>query len=268
MSVLAGGAETPTTGTYSIVSGTNWTVELMPSTFPEAIVTDGEIGDAATDLLAIGVFEEAFEVTKKDDEVESVKCISETLMDKDEVLGGAVSYVVAKGDFKGELGKSAVVRGGGKTRNVGFFGLGKKADAILPAKWGRSAYYKFGSQLAMSAKGQKCESVTIMFDATPEADLSEVVSHVIRALLLEAYESTRYKQKPKKNPLKTITLMNMDASVVEAGVKKAYAFAKGTLLTFYLIESPANVCYPGHLADAAAMIQQKFPETFELKAAM
>ena len=264
MSVLAGGNGTPTTGTYSNVSGTHWTVELMPSFFPETKIAKGEVGEYETDLLAIGVFAEAFEVKKGEDDTETVVCISKALLAKDDSLNGAISDIVAKGDFKGESGQSAVVRAGGKVKNVGLFGLGKRAEAKLPADWGRSVYYKMGGGVGNSAKGQKCESVAVEFDSAPEPGIADVTTHLIHGMLLEPYEATRYKEKAKKNPLKSILLMNFDA-VAESGVTKGYAFAKGASLTRYLVESPPNVCYPQHLADAAKMIADTFPDTISLK---
>lgn len=262
MSVAAGGAETPSTGTYSNVSGTNWTVELMPSALPETKLAKGEIGTYDADLVAVGVFADAFE-TQRDNDTESVTCTSESLMSKDGVLNGALSHIMSQGDFKGESGKRAVVRGAGGVKNIGLFGLGKRTEAALKPKWGRSVYYKFGAQIGHAAKGHKCGSIAIALDSLPEEDLSEVMAQLISGLLLDCYEATRYKEKAKKNPLKTIALMNLDG--VEAGVKKGYAIAKGTLLTIYLVESPPNVCYPQHIADAAGMIAKKFP-TFTLKA--
>ena len=56
------------------------------------------------------------------------------------------------------------------------------------------------------------------------------------------------------------------AAAVEAAAR-GVALAQGTLMARYLIEAPANVCTPRHLAAAAAHIQALNPDRFTLKVA-
>jgi len=96
---MAAAASNGVQGSYSIVSGTSWSVNLMPTEFPDNQLTSGKIGEYKTDLLVLGLYTEAFEVTKEGDE-ETVRCISKDLLSKDGILKGALTDIFEKGDFK------------------------------------------------------------------------------------------------------------------------------------------------------------------------
>lgn len=251
-------------GTYGNLPGTSWTVELLPGTLPETKIGTGEIGEYETDLLAIGVYADIFETTKNGD-TEVVTCTSDALMSKDDVLGGALAHILAKGDFKGEAGTSSVTRGSGSIRYVGLFGLGKKAEATVVPKWGRSVYFKYGENVGNTAKSNRTETVSIVFESQPESGLNTALSQLVFGILLNPFETFRFKEKAdKKTPLKTISVMNVDPNV-QSDIKKGYANANGSLLAMYSIESPPNVCYPQYLVDVATLIANKYKSTFKLK---
>eukprot|EP00210_Caulerpa_lentillifera_P008613 g8217.t1 len=252
-------------GTYSITSGTSWSIDLMPTEFPVTQLTTGEIGTYKTELLILALSSESFEVTKEEDGTETIKCISETLTEKDAVLNGALSDIFEKGDFKADVGQSTVVRVGGQVKNIGLFGLGKKSEISTSPGWGHSPFYKLGAQVASTVKSMKLKSISIDVNSMIPEDISvEATAQLIAGVLLGAYESTRYKESAKKSTLSSISLVNFPDGV-QNGIDKGYAIAKGVGLAIYLVESPPNVCYPQHLADAATMIAEKFPSVFNLK---
>lgn len=82
--------------------------------------------------------------------------------------------------------------------------------------------------------------------------------------------NVRYRSKPEpKGVLAALQLLvgpHGQAAAVEAAAR-GVALAQGTLMARYLIEAPANVCTPRHLAAAAAHIQALNPDRFALKVA-
>jgi len=212
-----------------------------------------DLGAVETDLLAVGVYEGMIE---KDD---SGALKNAELAALDELLGGAVSEILADDDFKAGKGSSVFLRVGQKARIFGLVGLGAEDKATAVVDWGISAWQAAGGAIASAAKANKAKTAAIAVlgeSALPDA----AVQKLSLGLLLGAYESTRFKNKPKPSPLEAVQILGSSASVEEAK-----AMAAGTMLTRYLVEAPPNVATPTHLAEAAALIASTFPEVMKLE---
>jgi leucyl aminopeptidase len=144
-------------------------------------------------------------------------------------------------------------------------GLGKPQTT---ASWGENGFHAAGAAIATAAKSYKLKTIDVdvshLADAGPGC-LTSLVSASITGL----YEgNVRYRSKPEpKAQLTSLQLLvgpHGQSAAVEAAAK-GVALAQGTLMARYLVEAPANVCTPRHLAAAAAHIQAINPDRFKLK---
>lgn len=213
-----------------------------------------DIASIETDLFAVGVYEG----TVEKDEFGAIK--DSELKELDGLLGGVVSELLEGDDFTAGKGSTAIVRIGGKARYFGLVGLGPADKAAAVADWGTSVWQAAGAAIASAAKANKAKSAA--FAVLGENSLAdEAVQKLSMGLLLGAYESTRFKNKPKPSPLESVTIFGGSGATPD----EAMAMARGTMLTRYLVEAPPNVATPTHLAEAAALIASEFPEVMKLE---
>ncbi|GMH39891.1 hypothetical protein BSKO_07795 [Bryopsis sp. KO-2023] len=231
-------------------------VSMEPASFPSI----GLSAEATGDMVAIGVFEEDLKV-----EDSGVEIASEGLKALDAKYGGAVTEILAAGDFKGKPASSTFLRLLGDVKAVGVVGLGEKEKASVVADWGRSVYQGFGGQIADAAKTHKQKSVGVSFATEPSDDVAAIGGKIATGIWLGGYEATRFKAEPKISPLETVNLaFSCSEDDLKTAVSKAEAVARGVLLTRFLVEAPPNVCNPQHLADTAQSIADKFPDVMKL----
>lgn len=151
---------------------------------------------------------------------------------------------------------------------VCLYGLGKYDESKCVIEWGKSSFEKLGEKASEIYKSLKIGDIGFAFTAIPETELpSLIIQKVIKGLSLGAYKPTRYKEQKKALPkLKSITFIKMGKNdIIEEGGKNGIAFSSGVGLTRYLVESPANVCSPQYIADAAKVVAETYPEYFTLK---
>ena len=86
----------------------------------EFLVTDTACSIWTGDALAIGLFEDAVELTGD-------------LAQLDQKLAGTLKELIQEADFKGKIGTSAIARVGGNNpiRKIAIVGLGKTEDLKL-----------------------------------------------------------------------------------------------------------------------------------------
>lgn len=241
---------------------------------PEKLPTVGvaptaQLGSWEGDLLVLAVPEEDFATEA---EVTSLK--SEALVALDGQLGGVLGEIVAAGGFDGKQGsQSRVLRlgpvPGAKAKQVALVGLGKRDKLAVTAEWGASPFQALGGAVATLAKANKAARVAVALTVQPdEAARPKALAQVAAGALLGGYESTRFKTKksPTASKLDTLHILaDVDEAVAKEAVARGVAVASGNLLTRYLVEAPPNICTPGHLADTAKYLADKFPDVFSLK---
>lgn len=236
-------------------------VSLESKSFPKVEFLDADVSAWKGDLLGIGVFDHQLE-TK--DDVTNVKPDSD-LAALDKSFGGAFSDIMAVGDFSGKPGSSAFVRNGSGTgpKYVGLIGMGTQEKATVMPEFGTSTYQLAGAAMASVAKSHKTKTAALRLIGV-DCSQAEIAERVVTGLFLGAYEATRFKAKPCLSTLESLALLGFQAGA-QKGIKKAEAVAKGAMLTRYLVEAPANVCTPAHLADAAKLISTQFPDVMTLE---
>jgi leucyl aminopeptidase len=218
----------------------------------------------AGDLLAIGVFEEAFATADGKPSIASPE-----LAALDAELGGALSDIVSLFDFSGKAGAAQTLRAGKAARFVTLVGLGPAAKALPTVEWGASPWHALGAAVAAAAKANKATTaaVAVVGGAALSAEtLAEGAGRVANGAVNGAFESTRFKSKPNTSPLASVQLLFAGgAPAVAAAVARGAAMARGALLTRYLVEAPANVCTPTYLAAAAAAVAAAAPDVMSLR---
>ena len=219
------------------------------------------------DLLAIGVFEDAFTITNDKPSISSPQL---TALDAD--LDGALSDITTLFDFKGKAGTSQTIRVGKNARFVTLVGLGTVEKASPTAEWGASVWQSLGAVVAAAAKTNKCKTaaVTVVEGATASLDdttKTAAAGRIANGIVNGAYESHRFKSKSTPpSPLESTQLLFVpDTEAARASVAHGVAMATGALLTRYLVESPPNVCTPTYLAEAAAAIAVSAPDVMKLE---
>ncbi len=178
----------------------------------------------------------------------------------DHVLGGAISDLIAGGDFKGKSGECCVFypRGVILARRVIVVGLGKAADFNLEAvRRAAAAAAKKARELNTH------EMATIVHGAgIGGLDVQDAAQATLEGALLGLYRYAAPKQSDEPaHELGTISLIEQDSGKIDAiqtGANIALAISQGVYLTRDLVNMPPNVATPTRLAQAAEEIARTY----------
>eukprot|EP00884_Botryococcus_braunii_P010304 jgi/Botrbrau1/19275/Bobra.0073s0022.1 len=238
-------------------------VPLFPLNPPEVKVTTAAPLNFTSDLLALGIFEDALDTSGETPVIKS-----EELKKLDTDLQGKISNLLASvGDFSGKKGQSQFFR---FDRIVGIIGLGPKDKAVPTGTWGPSVFEVLGSVTAANAKTFKAKTAAVAVVDAPQSNdtLVAAVGKIAAGLRLGGYEATRFKNKPTVSPLQSVEIVvpgAVDEALFTTAVQQSIALASGTLLARYLTETPPNICTPAYLATVAKEIADIAPDVLSLK---
>jgi leucyl aminopeptidase len=159
----------------------------------EFLVTDTPPSAWTGDALAIGLFEDALELTQE-------------LAQLDEKLAGTLKELLLEVDFKGKAGTSAITRVGGNNpiRKIAIVGLGKKEELKLDTVRQAAGV---GAKLA---KKEKCKTLGISFPVWKNAPDS-TASAIAEGVELSLNQDNRFKSEHEdKSPqLEQIHLLGL-----------------------------------------------------------
>jgi len=171
----------------------------------------------------------------------------------DQALGGAISNLIAGGDFKGKAGDVAVLypRGEISARRVLIAGLGKRDEFDLD-----------GVRLAAAAAIKRAKALNAKHVATivhgagiAGLDVEAAAQATIEGSVLTLYRYDKQKDEADEtNEIETMTIVEYDESKVagiEGGVKSATAIEAGVSLARTLVNMPPNVATPSRMAAEA-----------------
>ncbi len=155
-------------------------------------------------------------------------------------------------DFRGEKGQQVVLHGllKGRIKRCFFAGLGprNKIDA--------ESFRSFAGRAVKEAAGAKCAALAI---AVPMAKPLSMEPQVVLGALLEGaylgnHAFNRYKQKPKTEALKEISLVlpPTAAKRYRKMLPRIEATGRGTILAREWVSTPSNDKFPALLAEAFA----------------
>ncbi len=177
----------------------------------------------------------------------------------DAAMQGAISALIAGGDFTGQAGRTAVLYPGGEipARRVVIVGLGQRDrfDAD-PAEAARRA----AATAIQKARDLHAERVATILHGAGAGGLSAAAAAqvVVEGSLLGLYRYHGQKTEPLKPPdPQTLELMVFDPTdlpAVQQGAQIAEAIAAGVALTRDLVNLPPNICTPTYLAQTATQL--------------
>lgn len=213
----------------------------------EIQVIQGDIQTVKVDTIIVNLFE-------------GVTAPSGATGAVDQALDGAISDLIAGGDFKGKAGEVAVLypRGALAARRVLVAGLGKAESFDLEAVRNASA------AAAKKARDLSAKVVGTIIHGSGIGGLAvqAAAQATLEGMLLALYSYKAPKQNDeKKNELQAIFLVEHDASKLEdlqRGVFAAQAIYAGVSLARELVNLPPNLATPTRLAKEAEAIARQF----------
>jgi leucyl aminopeptidase len=201
--------------------------------------TNKTLIDWSGDTLAIGLFEDAVELTGD-------------LAKLNEKCAGILSEIIAEEEFTGKANSTVIIRVGAShpVKKVIFVGLGKP-DALELESLRRAA-----ATIARTAKKQKTKTLGIslpIYNNDPAATAQAITEGAELAL----YQDIRFKSEVEdKNPdIETIELLGLAGQ--EAAITRAEQIVSGVILARQLVAAPANSVTPITMAETAEAIAKE-----------
>jgi leucyl aminopeptidase len=190
----------------------------------------------AGDTLAIGLFEDAVELTGD-------------LAALDQKFAGVLKELIAEEEFTGKANNTIFTRvgAGNPVRKVILVGLGKpeaiKLDTLRHA----------AAAAAKAAKKQKTKTLAISLPIWNN-DPAATAQALTEGTQLALYQDNRFKSEPEdKSPqIETIDLLGLAGQ--EASINRANQIVAGVILARQLVAAPANAVTPITLAETAQAI--------------
>lgn len=179
----------------------------------------------------------------------------------DKALDGAITDLIASGDFKGKLGETAVLysRGAMPARRVIIVGLGESEDFDL------EGVRKAAAAAARRAKELDVERLATIVHGAGVGGLEpqDAAQATVEGALLATYEFEELKTEEDEEDSTDLTdLIVTEASankvgIIEQGVQVGQVVSKAARLARDLGNRPGNVATPTHLAQTARTIAER-----------
>ncbi|MCB0142743.1 MAG: hypothetical protein KDE50_22770, partial [Caldilineaceae bacterium] len=203
-------------------------------------VTSGNIAQQATDCIVVNLFEGVAHPGGATGAV-------------DNALGGAISQLIASGDFSGEANTTALLYTDGKIAapRVLVVGLGQSDKFDLHGV--RKSAAVTVNALA-KLKGVKNVATIVHGAGIAGLDTAAAAQALAEGTLLAAYVSPQYKREPQSAALASCTVVEFDAGkvdAVQAGVDRGVGIAAGVYSARNYVSEPPNVLYPVEFASRA-----------------
>ena len=176
----------------------------------------------------------------------------------DRALDGAITQLIATGDFTGEAGSTAVIYTNGKlpSPRVLIVGLGP-ADRfdLQAARKAAATVVKAVAKL----KGVKQLATIIHGAGAGGLDVQPAARVLVEGIILAAYQPPLYRRETAANGLTQCTVVEFDAAklpMVQSGVQDGQAIGLAVCHARDYISEPPNVLYPGEFARRAQAMAQ------------
>lgn len=178
----------------------------------------------------------------------------------DAALDGAISDLIAGGDFSGKAGEVAVLypRGLINARRVLIVGLGDSQEFDL------EGVRRAAATAVRRARDLQANHVATIVHGAGIAGLpvAGAAQATVEGMLLALYRYPHAKPKNEElHDIEAATVVEYDAAKIEAieeGVRVAEALASGVTLARTLVNLPANIATPSYMAATAEDIAKEF----------
>lgn len=172
----------------------------------------------------------------------------------DNALSGAISRLIASGDFTGEANSTVLLYPDGKiaAQRVLLVGLGKSAEFNLHGARKAAAV---AAKALIDRKGIANFCTIVHGAGVAGVDAAAAAQALAEGTLLAAYLSPQYKRQKKSIALESCTVVEFDGSKVEnirAGVDRGVGIASGVYSARDYVSEPPNVLYPTEFAARAS----------------
>jgi leucyl aminopeptidase len=208
--------------------------------------TDTSYLNWSGDALAIGLFEDATEVTGE-------------LAQLDEKLAGTIAELIAEAEFKGKANSTAATRVGGSSpiRKIMLVGLGKadtlKLDGIRTA----------AAAIARLAKQEKSKSLGISLPVV-DSDPAATAQVITEGILLSLHQDNRFKSDPEDKGAKLETVELLGFTGQDGAVTRGEQMTSGVILARELVAAPANTVTPITMAETAQQLASDYGMAIEI----
>ena len=207
---------------------------------------DTPLLDWAGDALALGLFEDAVELTGE-------------LAELDGKLAGAIAELIADTEFKAKEGSTAVTRigGGSAVRKIILVGLGKP-EGLKIDSWRKAA-----AAVARLAKKERCKTLGISLPVWHD-DPATTAQALAEGIQLALFQDNRFKSEPEEKPptVERVDLLGLGNQ--DDAVTRASQIASGVILARELVAAPANAVTPVTMAETAQEIASEYGLAVEI----
>jgi len=177
----------------------------------------------------------------------------------DKALGGAISRLIKRGDFKPKPGAVHIMYPEGRiaAERLLLAGLGKGSEITL----NRLRHASGKAAAALRAAGAQ-DLVIVVDGIGPDAE--ETAQAMAEGAALGLYRFLKYKtneEQDKKKDIRTMTLLTEKASLVntmQTGVKIAEAIARSTVMARDMVSSPPMDMTPAVIAAKARELARSY----------
>jgi len=212
----------------------------------EIRATDTPRLDWTGDTLALGLFEDALELTGD-------------LAQLDEKLGGTLKELIEETEFKGSVGSSAVTRvgAGSSIRKLILVGLGKPDTLTL------DSLRRAAAAIARSAKQQKSKTLGVSLPVAND-DSAGTTQAITEGIVLALHQDNRFKSEPEDKGAKLEQVDLLGLAGQDAAITHAQAVCTGVILARELVAAPANIVTPVSMAQTAEAIASEYGLALEI----
>lgn len=209
-------------------------------------VAQGSIAEQEVDCLIVNLFEG---VTSPGGATGSV----------DRSLDGAISRIIAGGDFVGKAGTSILVYTNGNlpAPRVLVVGLGKPDTFDLQGVRRAAAV---GTKALRKLDAVHSVASIIHGAGIGGLDVEAAAQAVTEGTILANYQAPQYRREAQASQLTSLTVVEFDAeriAAIEEGVRRGQAVAQAVCHARDLSSEPANVLYPTEFAARARRMAEE-----------
>jgi leucyl aminopeptidase len=208
--------------------------------------TDTSYSNWSGDALAIGLFEDAIEVTGE-------------LAQLDEKLAGTIAELIAETEFKGKANSTAVTRVGNNSpiRKIMLVGLGKPDSLKLHGV--RTA----AAAIARLAKQEKSKTLGISLPVVNN-DPAATAQIITEGIFLALHQDNRFKSDPEDKGAKLEIVDILGCGGQNEAIATAEKITSGVILARELVAAPANTVTPATMAATAEQIAAEYGLAVEI----
>lgn len=209
-------------------------------------VSQGNIASQKTDCIVVNLFE-------------GVTAPGGATGVIDQALNGAISDLIASGDFTGATQTTGLLytRGEIPTDRVLIVGLGKRESFNLDSVRRAAAH---ATRVIKSLKGVTSFATIVHGAGIGEMSVATAAQAVAEGTMLASYVSPQYRRQNLMNGPTQCTVVEFAESKVEEvekGVERGNAIATGTFSARDYVSEPGNILYPEELARRASAMSRR-----------